>query len=387
MKKESLIRKCIKHIGWLIISLRGYFLFRNTVDESTYIFISHNGDSAGGAPIVLFELMKTLKDKKKIVFLCWKPGEIMNLCADEKIPSYCTYLVQKLYLKRIKKKNVEIVIVNTLVMHKCINFFNQKKCNTQVLWWVHEENNLIINYGKHVPKEIQDNIHLLCVSSSVNENLLKVAPQCSGRTKIFYYGCKDLLTDQKSKESNDSQFVISVIGRICERKNQIQVIEAYNMLPSELKNEILVDFIAASADDEYKKELLQSIKKCSNSNIRFVGSVKRGKMVQVYEKSDLIICPSIDDPLPVVITEAMMLKTLFITSSKTGQYDLVEDGINGFTYDVNSNKDLCNKIVMAYENRNHKIITNKARETYLKNFAPDVVREHFMDIIFEIKHR
>ena len=374
MKINMLINKCIRHTKWLINSMCGFYKFKKILNSSSYVFISHNGDSAGGAPVVLFELMRTLKEEQ-LVFLCEKPGGIINQCEEEHIPAFCTYLLQNKYLAEIKKVKVKAVVVNTLAAYNSIQFFNLKGTNVPVLWWIHEERGLIERYSSKVPIKINKNIHILCVSSSVENNLLELCPQCDGYTDILYYGCKDLFSEKCEYVKNKDNFIISVIGRICKRKNQMQVIEAYKNLPSAYQKKIYINFISASYDEIYKKEMAAAIGE--NMHFAFKGPIKREDMPMIYKESDLLVCSSIDDPLPVVVTEALMLMCPVITSSRTGQFSIIKSGMNGFSYDVNSVKQLCQEIQKVYDTDDLTMILRKGRETYLEYFSPDVVNRNF----------
>ena len=374
MRINMLINKCVRHTKWVINSVCGFYRFKKILNRSSCVFISHNGDSAGGAPVVLFELMRTLKEEH-MIFLCEKPGGIINQCGEEHIPAFCTYLLQNKYLEEIKKAKVKAVIVNTLAAYNSIQFFNSKDTNIPVLWWVHEERGLIERYSSKVPLEINKKIHILCVSSSVETDLLELCPQCEGYTNILYYGCKDLFNGKHEYNKNKDNFVISVIGRICKRKNQMQIIEAYKNLPSAYRKKIYIYFISASCDKNYKKEMIAAIGE--DTHFKFEGPIKRENMPRIYEQSALIVCPSIDDPLPVVVTEALMLMCPVITSSRTGQFSIIKDGVNAFSYEVDSVKQLCQKIQKVYDTDDLTAILREGRETYLQYFSPDVVNRNF----------
>lgn len=382
MYSNTIIHKLIRHSKWLFKSINGYFKFNKVLDESTYVFLSHNADSAGGAPVVLFELMKSLKNEKKVVFLCERPGKIMDLCDDQEIPVFCTYLIQKYYLKHIVKKNVKAVMVNTIILSNAIKFFNKQDSKIPIFWWIHEEGNIIFKYKDNLPSIGTKNVHILCVSSKVQRELLKYCPEYSNLTMIFHYGCNDSLLTNIAKAKDKKYFIISCIGRICERKNQQQIIDAYNLLPVKYKKNIFINFVSASADEHYKKKMLESID--GNDNIKFKGPIKRENIVDVYMESDLIICSSIDDPLPVVITEAMMFKRPFITSSGTGHYDIIKYGINGYTYNVDSTRELCEAIVDIYDSNDLTKVIENARKTYCENFTTEIAKKYFIKLLNEV---
>ena len=65
MKIKEFFCKCKKHITWFKNSLSGYIEFRKIIDENSCVLFSHNGDSAGGAPVVLLELACSIKMMKK----------------------------------------------------------------------------------------------------------------------------------------------------------------------------------------------------------------------------------------------------------------------------------------------------------------------------------
>jgi glycosyltransferase involved in cell wall biosynthesis len=49
-----------------------------------------------------------------------------------------------------------------------------------------------------------------------------------------------------------------------------------------------------------------------------------------------LICASRDDPMPVVVTEAMMFSKVCICSENTGSANIIQDGNSGFVYKDNS---------------------------------------------------
>ncbi len=381
MKKNSFLNKCIRHIHWLLDSIFGYFKYRNKIDSETYVFISHNGDSSGGAPVVLFELLNTIKNDKKVVLLCEKPGGIFDLCKKNHIDVYCTYLLSKAYMKKMLSKNVKCIVLNTLAVYKNYNYLAERQTKIPVIWWIHEENRLVQKYGKYVSEHLLPVQKVLCVSKNVELNLLKICPFFEGKTQVFFYGCTDQFSAEKTRKQKNDKFVISVIGRICNRKNQKQIVEAYELLDEKTRSNIYIDFIAGSYEPSYLSELKDMM--ANHSNICIAGAVPREKMSDVYYKSDLIVCCSVDDPLPVVVTEAMMFRTPFITSSETGQYYLVQDSVNGFTYESNSTSELAEKILTVYRMTSVEKLTEQGRAVYNTYFTPQQVKKQFYAILEE----
>lgn len=338
-----------------------------------YVLFSHNADGGGGAPVVLLELAKILKSKNSnVVLLTRKGGNLVQLSRDLGIYTYRIGFLHKKYMKSLSKLNVKMILVNTIVCYQYIyELKNYLVLERPIIWWIHEEDRLLKKYEPYIFAESDENVHIVCVSERIKKTFSAIRPNilCS----VMHYGCYDQLKDykydfqNKDYKNSEKNFKISVIGRICERKNQIQVVEAYKLLPDKINKYIEIDLVAASWDEDYKNKLLTVI--ANDANIKIVGPIPREKMYKVYLESDLIICSSIDDPLPVVITEAMMFGCLFITSSCTGQASLINNGINGFVYNVEDINELKSIIEYCYKERNNDELRKNARKLFENEFS------------------
>lgn len=376
--KNGFVKKSIRHLRWFIRSVMNYFAL-SRISNATCVFISHNGDGAGGAPVVLFELIRELQDRFEVLFLCEKPGEINAMCRKARVPAYSFYGLSCLFFRKIRKKNVRFVFINTMASYKAINYFGKINNEIPVFLWVHEEDKLIDRYARMLSVSDFSRMQILCVSASVEKHLVDVLPATKGKTSLFFYGCVDKLSAEETRKEPNGKFIISVIGRICPRKNQLQVVDAVNLLPDSCKERVEVRFVAASADSDYKAKLIEKTR--LDKKFVLCGGVPREKMVDVYTNSDLVVCCSTDDPLPVVVTEAMMYKCMFVTSSRTGHAALIKDGYNGFVYDVDNTEELTKKINFIMDGKIDINIVKNARITYQQNFEPRTVLEKFVNLL------
>lgn len=76
--------------------------------------------------------------------------------------------------------------------------------------------------------------------------------------------------------------------------------------------------------------------------------------MDIFKQATCIVCSSRDDPMPVFMTEGMMMSKICICSENTGTATLIENGKNGFVYANNDYKELANKIMYVIDN-NDKI--------------------------------
>lgn len=341
-------------------------------NEKNIIFISHNADSNGGAPVVLYDLAQYLKKEEKVLFLTGKPGGLYN----DKLKMYLMEIFYKKYLKYLNKDNTKYILVNTILGYKYINELEKK--DIPIIWWIHEENRIIEKFSKKIQKiKYKNNIKVMCVSPQVKEEFEKVRKDFN--CEIMFYGIEDKINEiRNKKKKEDGKFIISVIGRICERKNQLQVIEAVNMInDTNIRNKIQINFVAGSKEDKY----YEKIKKYFNKNITIIGPIERKKMIDIYANTDLVVCCSNNDPLPVVITEAMMYKRLFITSSETGQAKIINNEVNGIVYDINNIGELKEEIIKCFNDEYGDSIIDGARKLYEDNFKFSVLEEKISEAI------
>ena len=382
----SLSKKIKRRIDYYFAMISDFFRFKKErllIGKNCYVMISHNAQGDGGAPVVLFELAKLIKNNgSDVVFLSCQPGDLMNCCREAGIYGYTTGKLHKRYLKSLISYNPSCFIVNTMLCHDSVQFLMKNYKDGRVYWWVHEENKIVQEYATYIDFVPNEQFRILCVSERVKTVVEKSMPHLIDYTAIMYYGCNDLRNNShinRIKKENDNKYIICSIGYISERKNQLQLVEAVESLPKEIRDRVEVHFVYGSADKAYFQKLKTAIE--SKPYYKLIGAIPRDKMADLYMSVDLLVCSSVDDPLPVVVTEAMMLKTPFITSSETGQYALVNNTVNGYTYDVANTYELTQQIILAYENRHNEEIIQRARDMYESTFSLQVLEKNFTELM------
>lgn len=381
------IEQILKKVKWTIVAFIDYFKFNidvkkfNSNNEESYILFSHEGDNNGGAPIVLYELAKKIKnDGNSVIFLYKYGGKLKQKCESDGMNSYVYYGNLDKYIKKLSKVSISKVIVNTVVCGKCVNKV-QNITDKPIIWWIHEIGELVDRFSSEFPKEIRDNVHIKSVSNESMKSMRKYYKNAEIST--MNYGCEDIYNESLEKikyknEKKDDYFEIVVIGQICERKNQLQVFKSYNLLPDYLKEKVCITFIASTWNKEYKIKFDKEIEKYPN--MKLIEGVEHREIYKVYLSSDLLVCSSIEDPLPVVVTEAMMFKCPVVISDGCGQFKYIENGINGFTYKVESDKALAISIEEAYNKRSDTNIADNARNIFLEKFSFECIKSKIYDL-------
>ena len=183
-----------------------------------------------------------------------------------------------------------------------------------------------------------------------------------------------MLTKKEIKHEIQSQnnriITFAIIGSIIERKAQDIFISAINQLSKEEIDKSRFYIIGSYDSGEYASRIIEESKEYGN--IIVTGNLTREEIDNIYSEIDVAVCPSREDPLPIVMTEAMMYRKPCIASDSTGTADYIKDGINGFVCKTEDSEDLCEK--MRYFIHNPEKIEKmgqEARKIYEEYFTMD----------------
>ncbi len=127
---------------------------------------------------------------------------------------------------------------------------------------------------------------------------------------------------EKYKITNDGKTIL-YLGQLIERKRVQDVISSIQHLKVNFDITLL---IAGVGDEEYTDYL----KQIADDVVRFLGWVQEAEIYALYDLADVYVLPSLRDPYPLTVVEAMSVGTPVIISEGVGQAgDLVRQGVTG----------------------------------------------------------
>lgn len=349
--------------------------------------------SRTGAPIVLFDAAKILiKNGYFVTVISPIDGDLAEDYVNEGIPvivdSELKYLQYRFSsVSCFKEKidldifvnNFDVIIFNTATLYNFIRRYLGK--DKKIIWWIHEGSESYKNMGMKMPKYLTNNIDVYCVGQYAKKQLEDFGLKYNA--KDLKYGVQDCYKQMKQNKQEKVQFLI--VGSIGERKGQLILIEALKALPKKYFN--LAEFIFIGdvsigdvEGEKIKKELEKYAKEMNN--IKIYPSLKREKLFEIYRKIDVLVVPSIDDPMPVVATEAFMLKKICLCSSNTGTASYINDKKNGFVFKSGNVKELTDKIEYILKNiEKLEEIKENGRRIFEDNFDMKVFENKIMSLV------
>lgn len=308
---------------------------KNDISEKDFLLISYSLGRTG-APIALQNLAYILqKNGYNPVILSNEDGELrqeyeacgirviiednlQNRCLD-----FCKWCEAYPY-----------VLVNTIMYAHCMLKYN---INKTLLWWIHEAEEYYGWAGLEEEKcyTLSKYIKPLVVSGIAKRNFEK---HFKGKTRKLLYNIV-----------NEKKFVFTIVGMISDRKGHDILYRAFKLMKEEIKANCVVWIVGAgnilnlsSLSQEEAEDFW------FDAQLVLFGEIPRGEMDVLYNRSNIILCPSREDPMPMTITEALSKEIPLIVSNECGQSELIKEYDAGIVIDELNPNSLCRAMENAY---------------------------------------
>lgn len=335
------------------------------------IVISTEMNYNGGTIAAVYAAIALMKRGEKVL-LCSE--ECNNKLLDELISQNIDIMIAPSLpysINRELKQYIEeckAVLVNVFQMLPIVSQLNGV---IPVLWWIHEPEELytdiIRQYAEYIDIRMVNRVNKMAVSKIAMNNFNNRFPD-----KIYKsmpYGIPDRKMTKKYCSNENKKITFAVIGSIIKLKAQDTYIEAIKLFSKEEIDNSKFYIIGGYGKDDYSQNIIQQ---AEDNDIIVTGNLTRIEMDNIYKDIDVVVCPSREETMSIVLTEAMMYGKPCIGSDNTGMADYIQDGINGFVCKTEDVYDLYEK--MRYFIHNPKDISrmgNEGRNTYEKYFTMD----------------
>ncbi len=147
----------------------------------------------------------------------------------------------------------------------------------------------------------------------------------------------------REETSSDEAIRILVVSRLTPRKGIRFLIRAMSILREthpEQEPELL---IAGGGDEEAALKALAESEGVSD-RVRFLGRVPHDELPQVYRQADIFCLPSLNEGMSNTVLEAIASGLPIVATVTGGTDELVTEGENGFFVEMESPKDLADKL-------------------------------------------
>lgn len=329
--------------------LEAIYKIQKENEKIRILLISHTLNLTG-APRVLFEMARVLKKKGFYpVIMTINEGPLYSEIEKEGIPVVVSRNYEDPDLAdniRVFAQNFDFMVFSTVEALKFAHVFRHTKAYK--IAWVHEGNETL----KLVSQKQKERINLMdeiyTGSLYCNKFFLPYIKDVS-KLNVLYYGVDDAeirYLKQENKAKSDKVIFI-IAGTIGFRKGHHVLVEAINNLKQDILDKLEIWIVGSVIDREVGEEVIRLAE--VHSEIKLWGQVENNKLIELINKADVLLCPSLDDPLPVVVTDALILSKPVVVTDMVGTAHFIENKKNGFVIKHNSAEELENviKYIMA----------------------------------------
>ena len=344
---------------------------RPNLDGKRIIIFSHSLDRTG-APLVLYNMAKILvEDKYDVEVYSLLDDQLLNDYRSIGIPVtlFSHFEMSENVFKRLVD-DFDLIIVNTLVLYKIVDKLKDKT----IIWWLHEEDdifNRMMKNGMQITS--RENLYIYGVSNRTISSMKKFFPYVNiNKLQYGIFEYKKFLNDNVEKKQ---KIIYAIIGTVSLRKGHDILLNVININKKKRKDKAEFWVIGENTLENIFLE------NCSEL-IKIWGEMSHDKLIELYSDIDVILCPSRNDPLPVVMAEGMQYKKVCIASDMTGTAEIIKPYENGLVCKSGDEKSLQECIQWTLNNRaKFSEIGEKAYMTYKEQFSLETFKNNIREII------
>lgn len=168
-----------------------------------------------------------------------------------------------------------------------------------------------------------DTADAITVPSDFAQRSFDLLGAARAKVRTVPYGV-DLARFQPQGVPDKSSFSVLFVGRVTLQKGFPYLLEAFKKL--QRSNKILR--VVGPSEPEFISELRR--RGLVPGNVEFIGPVPQPQLQRYFSMSDVLVLPSVQEGLAMVMAQAMACGCPVIASENTGAQNLFDDGREGF---------------------------------------------------------
>lgn len=189
-----------------------------------------------------------------------------------------------------------------------------------------------------------------------------------------------LMDDYKSGFNRNNEPVqVLFVGRMVEQKDPITFIRACKKI-NDLRIPAQFTMIG---DGPLKLQVEKMTMQLDIRNIEIMGQVSHYDVLKTYEKADVLIMPSREEAMSMVVLEAVSRGVYVIATTVSGTTSLIEDNINGNLIEFGNSEQVSLIFKDFYYNKyrkNYQYPDDMINKLF-KRYSWDVVVNQYLDVL------
>ena len=295
------------------------------------------------------------------------------------IPKYDAKLIKDKIITLIDKIKPSIIYANNTMETMLLNEY-AKNSEVPCVAHIHDMKMSIrsIIRRKYTEQSLTVYDKIIMVSEATK------AQWCIENAEVIYNNLDDDYFKNESKQYKTIEN-IGIVGTISHRKGSDLVLESIDDL---CKLGVQLNIVYNHGDEKLISGLIDKKNKYSNQ-INIYNNLNSEEIKDFYDKMDLIIVPSRQDPLPTVVIESMARRTIVTGSRIDGIPEMIKD--HRLLFSQNSKDEIVLKVkeLLKYSNEDLNNISQSQYEYCKQNFSREIkvnkINDMFMSLIKDYK--
>lgn len=346
-------------------------------EKHRLLFVSHEM-TLSGAPIQLAYLVRWMQAHGwETTVIAPEPGPLATKLAGIEILYESQLLIDPAYgaLRRLAPK-FDAVVANTVATWEAVQAAHLEA--VPVVWYIHET---------QVGVQLMQLIHMIEPSLGLADAIVtptaataRIYSGFRDGIEVIPYGIPEVRAAASRRVS--SRLTFAVIGTLERRKGQDVLLEAVAAMEPGMRARALFKIAGRALEAEFCEAL--RAKSSALENVRLVGALEHEEAMALLSDADVLVCPSRDETMPIILLEAMSLEKAIICTDVGGISEWIVDGSNGLLVAANDPVALQSAIELVL--KKDGLIARlgaAARETFERHFTIDRYGEQFARIIRE----
>lgn len=227
---------------------------------------------------------------------------------------------------------------------------------------------------------------IIFLTDHARDRLAEVYPAAHDKSRVINLGIDLPAGTGKSRADygfTDEEFIFLLVAGIRPVKRPLFAYEGLSLVHERHPN---VRFILAGSvfDKNTMAEVEQAL---SGSDFaRYIGEVPYGEIADLYRAADVVMNTSSSEGLSHALLEAMSLGKPILATNVPGNFDLIEDGVNGFLFDDTA--ELVEKATKLYTDEGaRERVAKGALHTIEQHYSLRRELESFRNMYATVLHR
>lgn len=277
----------------------------------------------------------------------------------------------------------DLIVANTIVSWPLV--YVAQEAGIPTLWYIHESGYIetVLSANKDCWQALRRARNVLVGS----ERAYTAVRRYNASARILHYGVPDLYEARPPDATGSrDKLVFSMLGSIERRKGQDVLARAIKLLPDSYRERAVFHIVGRTLEPEALRQLTAEIKDLPCVQLR--DGVDLAEYRRLLHGSDVIVCVSRDDTLPLVTLDALACGKVLLCTDSTGTSAFLQDGVNGLVVKNEDVELLSSRLRALIDDAGSDPgaltrIGEQARKTFLEQFSMAVFNERFAAAVEE----